>query len=108
MFWRKSHEVEIMCANNRFIDAKVKKGNVNYFMTFVYGDPERQHRSMVWNELKNIGINRSEGWDLVGDFNEIRNDDEKLGGPSKPEASFYQFCMLSRECIIKEVPNFRK
>lgn len=43
--------MEIMHANNRFVDANMKKGNVNYHMTFGHGDQVRKHRSMVWNEL---------------------------------------------------------
>lgn len=43
--------------------------------------------------------------ELIGDFNEIMNGDEKLGGPDRIERSFYQFRSMVRDCRIKEVPS---
>ncbi|KAL0771896.1 hypothetical protein Bca101_037047 [Brassica carinata] len=105
LFWKQMHEVEVLSASNRIIDTKVKAGNLVFFMTFVYGDPVRQRREEVWNDLKTIGLNRNEGWGLIGDFNEIMNGDEKLGGPDRIESSFYQFRSMVRDCRIKEVPS---
>lgn len=49
----------------------------------------RGHRQEVWDRLIDIGVNRDEAWFLTGDFNDIMNNEEKLGGPARTEASFY-------------------
>lgn len=55
--------------------------------------------------LKDIGLHRNGGWFLVGDFNELMNNSEKLGGPRRPESSFYAFRALARDCRLKEIPS---
>lgn len=76
-----------------------------FFMSFVYGDPVRHQRTAVWNELKDVGLRRNSGWFLVGDFNEIMNNSEKVGGPQCEESSFFEFRALARDCRLKEVPS---
>ena len=105
LFWKNSYEVEIPFSSNRIIDVKVKIGSLCYFMSFVYGDPVRQRRQEVWNMLQDIGEQRTGGWFLVGDFNEIMNNGEKLGGPVRQESSFFPFRSMVKECRIKEVPS---
>lgn len=78
--------MEILFSSNRIIDVKVKIGSLCYFMSFVYDDLVRQRRQKVWNMLQDIGEHRTGGWFLVGDFNEIMNNGEKLGGPVRQES----------------------
>lgn len=105
LFWKNSYEVEILSSLNRIIDAKVRIGSLTFYMSFVYGDPVRQRRQEVWNRLADIGVQRNGGWFLVGDFNEIMNNEEKLGGPARQESSFYPFRSMVRDCRIKEIPS---
>ena len=105
LFWKQSFQVEVLSSSNRMIDTKVKAGNIDCFMTFVYGDPVRQRRHEVWNVLKTIGLSRNGGWGLISDFNEIMNGHEKLSGPDSIESSFYQFRSMARSCRIKEIPS---
>ena len=105
LFWKSNFEVEVLQASNRIIDTKIKFGSRVFFMSFVYGDPVRQRRSVVWVMLKDIGLNRNGGWFLVGDFNELMNNSEKVGGPRRQENTFYEFRALSRDYRLKEVPS---
>lgn len=50
-------------------------------------------------------MDRNDGWCLVGEFNEIMNNSEKIGGPSRHEASFDPFRSFARVCRLKEVPS---
>ena len=61
LFWKCKYEVRILSASSRIIDAEVKLGELVFYMSFVYGDPVRQRRVVVWDELKDIGLNRSGG-----------------------------------------------
>ncbi|KAL0723274.1 hypothetical protein Bca4012_037873 [Brassica carinata] len=105
LFWRNSHEVEILSASDRIIDIRVKQRDLIYFISFVNGNPVRHKRHIVWDNLKTIGLNRNAGWCLVGDFNEMMNTAEKSGGPVREESSFYPFRSMARDCRIKEVPS---
>ena len=59
----------------------------------------------MWEELKLIGLNKSGGWFLAGDFNELMNNTEKVGGPPRQESSFFDFRAMARNCRLKEVPS---
>lgn len=105
LFWMASHGVDVRYSDSRLIDTKVSIGSVSYDMTFVYRDPVRQFRRAVWAKITNIGLNRDAAWFLAGDFNEIMNNSEKLGGPAKQESTFYPFRSLVRDCRIKEISS---
>lgn len=105
LFWKNAHVVDVLYSENRLIDTKVTIGSVVYYMSFVYGDPVRHLRRIVWEKLQNITLHRDAAWFLVGDVNELMNNSEKLGGPARPENSFYQFRSLVRGCRVKEMPS---
>lgn len=65
-----------------------------FFLSFVYGDPVRAMRCLVWEHLKSIGIHRNEAWVLVGDFSELMSISEKLGAPLIPNLPFGIFATL--------------
>lgn len=91
VMWKRSYEVEVLSMDNRIIDLKVTIGSLVFFLTCVYGDPVRGRRKWVWEKLINIGIQRDEAWVLVGDFNELRHHEEKLGGAIREESTFWDF-----------------
>lgn len=105
LFWKNNFEVEVLSSSSRVIDTKIKAGSRSFYISFVYGDPVQQRRAEVWNILKDIGLHRSGGWFLVGDFNELMNNSEKVGGPRRHESSFYEFRAFARDCRLKEIPS---
>lgn len=60
-------------------------------MSIVYGTPATEDRAAYWHHLNTVGIGRDEPWLLTGDFNDILNNAEKIGGPARPEGSFSTF-----------------
>ncbi|KAG2304729.1 hypothetical protein Bca4012_063788 [Brassica carinata] len=74
-------------------------------MSFIYGDHVRHRRHVFWDLLRDISLSRNGGWFLVGDFNELMNNSEKLGGPVRDENTFFGFRALKRDCCLKEAPN---
>lgn len=95
--------MELISADKRLIDLKVKMGSLSFFMSSVYGDPVRAMRQQIWNWLANIGIGRDESWVLIGDFNELMNNNEKLGGSARNESTFWDFRNMAENCKIKEI-----
>lgn len=96
--------MEILHASSRIIDTRVKIEGLRFYMSFIYGDPVRQRRHVVWELLRDISLNRDGGWLLIGDFNELMNNSEKLGGPAREESSFFDFRAVKSDCRLKEPP----
>lgn len=71
----------------------------------MYGEPAHDGKSVVWDRLTNIGMSRKEPWVLVGDFNEILNNGEKLGGPRRSEISFAPFAEMISSCEMEELSS---
>ena len=43
---------------------------------------------MQWTHMLHLASSRDSPWFVTGDFNDILNEEEKLGGPARPEGSF--------------------
>lgn len=71
----------------------------------MYGEPSSDGKSVVWERLIRTGLGRSEPWSLVGDFNEILNNDEKIGGPKRPVSSFQHFAEMLTLCEMEELKS---
>lgn len=103
LMWKDSYQVDVLSSDKRIIDMKVKMGSLSFFMTCVYGDPVQAKRRDVWDRLVSLGLNRDEAWILVGDFNELLSNDEKSGGATRSDSSFWDFRDLVQNCKLREV-----
>ncbi|XP_010474031.1 PREDICTED: uncharacterized protein LOC104753480 [Camelina sativa] len=65
----------------------------------------RHIREEFWEHITRIGILRNDPWLITGDFNEIMDNSEKMGGPRRPESTFYPFRNMARGSQIKEIPS---
>ena len=81
----------------------MKIGSLTFFLSCIYGDPVRARRNLVWDRITSIGASRDEAWILVGDFNELLNANEKVGGPIREESTFWDFRNMVDNCRIKEI-----
>ncbi|KAL0652204.1 hypothetical protein Bca4012_094895 [Brassica carinata] len=102
VMWKSCYEVEALSKDYMIIDLKVNLGSLSFFLTCVYGDPMRGRRRAVWEKLISVGVNRDEAWMLIGDFNELMNNSEKLGGAIREESTFWDFRNMAEACKIKE------
>jgi len=60
-------------------------------------------RSLLLEKLSSIGLVRNEAWCMIGDFNDILSNKEKLGGPSKLLASFQPFKDMVLNCDMHQL-----
>jgi hypothetical protein len=54
--------------------------NSPWFLSYIYGPPEKQYKSMFWESLLDEGLGYSGPWMCLGDFNVIMSQTEKFGG----------------------------
>jgi exonuclease III len=84
-----------------YIDANISDGNMVWRFTGVYGDPE--NKELTWRALRNLKQQGSGPWLLMGDFNEILFQHEKVGGTPKPQAQMDRFREAIEFCELTDL-----
>lgn len=60
-------------------------------LTGFYGNPDASKREKSWDFLKELKPQEGIAWCVVGDFNEIISQDEKVGGRERSEGQMTRF-----------------
>ena len=89
--WKDNVDVEILAPSANVIDTKVTYNDKSFFVSYIYGVLQPEHRAKFWEELSTIGAQRDGAWLLTGDFNDLLDNSEKVGGPARWEGSFVSF-----------------
>lgn len=71
LFFNDEIKLIILYSDNRIIDMMTTFEGQIVYLYFIYGDPVVKYRNLVWEKLNQIGMNRSEPWLMIGDFNEL-------------------------------------
>ncbi|XP_010474601.1 PREDICTED: uncharacterized protein LOC104754160 [Camelina sativa] len=103
--WRDSVGIKILHSDKRIIDVQVKWQDKVFYLSCIYGDPVRGARGGVWERLTRIGISRSGPWMLTGDFNELVDPSEKIGGLRRELATCLEFQQMLRACGLWEIKH---
>lgn len=72
-------------------------------ITWIYGDPEFRRQTHLWNRLRGIGSNRREPLICLGDFNDICNHWEKVGGKRKDQRKTDGFTTLFQDLQLGDL-----
>ena len=84
LLWKEgpSFSVEIFTCSKHSIHAlvKVPSPSLSFLLTAVYAPPQFNKRKPFWDCLQNLAMNISLLWILLGDFNDMIFEEEKLGG----------------------------
>lgn len=59
-------------------------GMVPWRLTGLYGEPNRNRRKRTWDLLRNLARDANLPWFVIGDLNNIVNQNEKKGGAIYP------------------------
>ena len=105
LFWKDNLHVDFLFVDKNLIDMKVSSASHSWFVTCVYGNPVTSLRSIVWDKLTTFGLTRSEAWCMIGDFNAILSNEEKLGGPVRDLISFHSFQSMLADCDMSEISS---
>ncbi|KAL5721690.1 hypothetical protein ACHQM5_005303 [Ranunculus cassubicifolius] len=79
--WNNNIDLEIISSNSRFINTRIKNYPVgsSWMCTFVYGHPQQNCRTHLWEHLSDMATKHSLPWLIVGDLNEISAQKDKNG-----------------------------
>ncbi|XP_035544552.1 uncharacterized protein LOC118347963 [Juglans regia] len=93
VLWKKEDQVELLNYSQWHINLWVKgrRGEDDWLLTGFYGNPDASKREKSWELLKELKPQEGIAWCVVGDFNEIISQDEKVGGRERSEGQMTRF-----------------
>lgn len=86
--WKQEINLQVLNSTANCIDTCIDFEGKIFYASFVYGDTDRLKRRALWDHLLELNTTRESPWFLIGDFNDLINNEEKDGGPARPEGSF--------------------
>lgn len=73
-------EVESVKTHPQYIHCRAKnRGGFDINLTVVYGSSNPNKRRGLWEEINLLSININKPWLILGDFNEVRRREERIG-----------------------------
>ncbi|KAL8145821.1 hypothetical protein AgCh_003824 [Apium graveolens] len=94
---------KIVKAESNFIDFEVENEQVGMWRyTGFYGYPERKRRRESWDMLKVLARNSELPWCVIGDFNDMYEDD-KWGGRKHPYNLLLGFRETMMDCELQDL-----
>lgn len=83
LLWDSVHwNVQILRDSNQLVHMKVCPAISNpWFLTIVYGSPHFAPRQSLWDDIQDIHAEIDGPWVLLGDFNAMLFDYERIGPP---------------------------
>ncbi|XP_019262563.1 PREDICTED: uncharacterized protein LOC109240391 [Nicotiana attenuata] len=75
-------EVSMVRAEAQILHHEVKSriGDINCFLTIIYGFNAIEHRRSLWGQLKEVAVGINKPWLVTGDFNAVLTQEDRLFG----------------------------
>ena len=106
VLWNSNVFLSVISQSSNLVDCHVESNGISFYLSFVYGYPEPSNRHILWERLERLSTTRHDAWLIMGDFNEIKGNDEKRGGPLRPESSFLDFRKMITICDFHDLKSF--
>ncbi|XP_074326914.1 uncharacterized protein LOC141664858 [Apium graveolens] len=83
--WRNKEDVILLSLSKNHIDVLIEmKGVQKYRLTGIYGEPDRTKRMETWALIRSLNNQSAMPWCLIGDMNNVLNQEDKKGGRPYP------------------------
>lgn len=105
ILWRKVIFLSVISRSSNIVDCFVDFNGINFYLSFVYSNPNRSERNQLWELLQRISTTRQTPWLIMGDFNRIRSNAEKRGGPLRAESTFQTFRKMIETCDFHDLKS---
>ncbi|KAG7563755.1 Endonuclease/exonuclease/phosphatase superfamily [Arabidopsis suecica] len=110
IFWRDTVKCEFLDTPTlNCTDMYITEDSSTFCLTYVYGNPRRKLRQQMWHRMQSMvqaGLYQSKPRVVLGDFNEIKNNEEKSGGAYRPDWQFDNFQRMLNISGLHEVRTF--
>uniref|UniRef100_A0A803QS68 CCHC-type domain-containing protein n=1 Tax=Cannabis sativa TaxID=3483 RepID=A0A803QS68_CANSA len=85
LIWKNNEEVVIDSFSKNHIDCLVTfEGHQPFRFTGIYSEPNRSLRQQTWTLIRTLHARSMAPWCIMGDFNNVLHQSEKLGGNPYP------------------------
>ncbi|XP_074351469.1 uncharacterized protein LOC141690581 [Apium graveolens] len=104
LLWKNTGGVEIKGSSNHYIDFEVEctqMGRWRY--TGFYGCPERSRRQESWDIIQSLAIRSNLSWCMLGDYNDMLYNYEKIGGRPQPTHLLEGFSKVIMDCGLEDL-----
>ncbi|KAL8125037.1 hypothetical protein AgCh_012638 [Apium graveolens] len=104
LLWKNTGAVEIKDSCNHYIDFEVvcnQLGRWRY--TGFYGCPERGRRQESWDLIRDLESRSALPWCILGDFNDMLFEFEKVGGRPQPRYLLEGFHATISDCGLQDL-----
>lgn len=89
--WKDNVHLDVLFSSPNVIDTRIEFNYKKFFVSYIYGASNTEDRPAFWRLMTEIGLGRTDTWLLTGDFNDLLDNSEKVGGPLRWEGSFLSF-----------------
>ncbi|KAJ1376280.1 Endonuclease/exonuclease/phosphatase [Sesbania bispinosa] len=83
----------------------INVGGINWILSIVYASPNELNREDLWSELSNFSSTVDVPWCVMGDFNSILYDFEKIVGVGVNRRSMNAFASCLENCSLQELSS---
>uniref|UniRef100_A0A803PQM8 Reverse transcriptase zinc-binding domain-containing protein n=1 Tax=Cannabis sativa TaxID=3483 RepID=A0A803PQM8_CANSA len=104
LLWQQDIDVTLLNFGKTFFDCYASAANeVSFHFTAFYGAPEAQNKAASWLCLQRFAdVSPSVPWLIIGDFNEILSNNDKLGGCLRNDRQMEAFRKTLDHCKLHE------
>jgi hypothetical protein len=88
------------------VTISLASSNFSWTFTGFYGNPDRKLQEESWRLLSHLGFLSRPAWLCIGDFNEIVDQSEKVGGAVRREIQLDQFRTTLLDCNLGDLGNY--
>lgn len=103
LLWKDNLEIEILFEDKNLLDLRVQCGSKKWFISCVNEHPVMKMRPLLWERMNKSYLQMKEAWCMIGDFNDLRSNAEKLGSPTRHASTFRPFCNMLEICDMSEM-----
>ncbi|KAJ8421214.1 hypothetical protein Cgig2_028027 [Carnegiea gigantea] len=100
----KAYQFQVIHKTEQLIHGRVIQMSTNkkFFITFVYGYNHEAQRRHMWEALVEISHTMDDPWCVLGDFNSVLHQGERMGGNDADEREMRDFGECIHQCGLQE------
>lgn len=91
-------------SNDKLIHTRVYNfaGELKYWCTGIYAWNTLKERKNLWGDIEKIEPNQNEPWIIMGDFNNVLRENDRLGGKVVMEAKYEDLASMMEKMDLYE------